>query len=93
MANDSLKVERLERLANEWHNGLAKSMETETLAATPARRANGEVDFWRRHHVILSDLTESLSKFFFNWWIPPNQAVTEFVHTKTKAILKQLVVV
>ena len=37
-----------------------------TLAATSARLTNGEVDFGRRHHVILSDLTESLGNFFFN---------------------------
>ena len=60
MANDSLKVERLERLANEWHNVLAKSMETE-LSQQPLRDGPmGEVDFWRRRHVILSDLTEQI---------------------------------
>ena len=36
MVNDYLKVERLERLANDWHNRLAKSTETKTIAATSA---------------------------------------------------------
>ena len=60
LSHESIK--KIERAVSEWNVILNRSIEAELKEEPRNNTPMGEVDFWRRRHVVLSDILEQLSK-------------------------------
>ena len=58
--NSQTSIKRIERLVSEWNIVLTRSIEAELLQQPNNDFPMGEVDFWRRRHVVLSDIMEQI---------------------------------
>ena len=70
----------IERLVSEWNMILTRSIESELQQKPRNNLPMGEVDFWRRRHVVLSDIMEQIKQRRV-------QRILEFIQTSGSSLL------
>ena len=61
IVEDSVITSNITHAANDWLKNISNILEYEMLQSAIGFGPIGEIDFWRRRHVVLSDLNEKIS--------------------------------
>jgi len=75
-----VKMRTIERLVSEWNTILTHSIKCELQQKPKNNLPMGEVDFWRRRHVVLSDIMEQIKH-------PRVQRILELTQTSGSALV------